>query len=358
MNKLAIGLSSSLLMTCCSAESPAPPGQELQIDFSTGREVVSDWQYGFREIAAVDHDRGLLYVVDASEPLAAMAFSLEDGTLMGTYGGQEGDGPGELRSLEALAAASDGVLVGGGGHVNHWASVGELAGVWRPDAPGTPSVCSWRDAAAVPLPGGVLRQDADGSGRVAGDGRTGKTIVAKDMEESLTASSLFGTSKLVCIDDVAYILDERLTGHSLDGQTFEVPIPFALEESSRRRRESTRVSVPGSTRDYRVFVHPYSGLFHDGEGNLVVTLQGSRIAGAVIDPVTRCQSILLDTEPGRSSRRVMGMYRDSVLAAENAVTEQTINGVATRVVDPGAHVIALRPLRHMSGEPCPGRSAP
>lgn len=62
----------------------------LEIDHSSGREVVNDWTYGFREFVAVDRDRGLVYVVDASDPLAVMAFAVADGTLVGTFGGGEG----------------------------------------------------------------------------------------------------------------------------------------------------------------------------------------------------------------------------------------------------------------------------
>ena len=60
--------------------------QRLEIDHSSGREVVNDWTYGFREFVAVDRDRGLVYVVDASDPLAVMAFAIADGTLVGTLG--------------------------------------------------------------------------------------------------------------------------------------------------------------------------------------------------------------------------------------------------------------------------------
>ena len=49
------------------------------------------------EVMAVDHVQRLIYVSDLSDPFAVLALSIEDGSLRGTYGAGEGDGPGELR---------------------------------------------------------------------------------------------------------------------------------------------------------------------------------------------------------------------------------------------------------------------
>ena len=195
-----------------------------------------------------------------------MAFSLDDGALVGTFGGTEGEGPGELQHMSAAIAAA----------------------------------------------------------------------------------RLFSASQMACVGDVAYVLDEHLTGYSLDGRTFAVPIPAELAERSQQIREAVRNSRGGG------FRHPYSGLFDDGNGNLVITLWPSDVAGAVIVPETGCHSILLDTEPQRMSRRLAGMYRDSVVVFGNQTDVQMIDGKRTTVTYAGeAFMIALRPLQPAGGEPCP-----
>ncbi len=336
-------------LACRGDEQTMSPLLRLEIDHSSGRQIVSRWEHGFRGIAALDHERGLVYVLDASDPLAITAFSVEDGSVVGSYREREGESSGELRDIQSLAASSDGVLAADGLRINRWDSEGSLASVWTPDVRRIPSVCWWMDEPAVPFPMGVLRRDSEGSGTVHGVGRAGKGFDAP--EEAGYASSLFAASRLACIDDIAYVLDERLTGYSLDGRTFELPIPSELEEASLRRRESTRMIVPGSESETEPFVQPYSGLFDDGEGNLVVTLWASETAGAIIDPRTGCQSIILDSKPQRASRRLIGIYRDSVLVAGSSVLERLVNGVRTRIVDPNAYGIALRPLRAADGKP-------
>ena len=335
-------------LACRGDEQTMSPLLRLEIDHSSGRQIVSMWEHSFREIATLDHERGLVYVLDASDPLAITAFSVEDGSVVGSYREREGEGSGELRGIQALAVSSHGVLTADGMRINRWDSEGSLASVWTPDVRRIPSVCWWMDEPAVPLPMGVLRRDSDGSGTVHGEGRARKGFEVP--EEAGYASSLFAASRLVCIDDTAYVLDERLTGYSLDGRTFELPIPSQLKEASLRRRESARVIVPGSG-ETEPFVQPYSGLFDDGEGNLVVTLWASETVGAIIDPRTGCQSIILDSKPQRASRRLIGMYRDSVLVAGSSVLERLVNGVRTRIVDPNAYGIALHPLRAADGKP-------
>ena len=321
--------------------------QRLQIDHSSGREIVNEWDFGFREIAAIDHQKGLIYVVDASEPLGVMAFSLDDGALVGVYGGTEGEGPGELQHMVAVAAASDGVLVSDHARVNHWSLAGDLAGVWRP-GPSIPSICNLMDEPTVPLQGGVLRRNADGTDVVLGTVKDRNIVVGENMSAAIAAARLVMASHMACIGDVAYVLDEHLTGYSLDGRTFAVPIPAELAERSQQIREAVRNSQGGG------FRYPYTGLFDDGNGNLVVTLWPSDVAGAVIAPETGCHSILLDTEPQRASRRLAGIYRDSVVVFGNQTDVQMIDGKRTTVSYAGeAFMIALRPLRPAGGEPCP-----
>lgn len=50
----------------------------------------------------IDDEAGWIYTVDFADPLAATVFSLIDSTLVATFGGGEGDGPGEFRQMRAL----------------------------------------------------------------------------------------------------------------------------------------------------------------------------------------------------------------------------------------------------------------
>ena len=63
--------------------------QRLRIGHSAGREIISDSMRSMRiDNAFIDHGRGIIYVEDAEHPVAAMAFSLEDGRLIGVYAGR------------------------------------------------------------------------------------------------------------------------------------------------------------------------------------------------------------------------------------------------------------------------------
>ena len=74
-------------------------GQErVEIVPDEGRIVLGGIEWGLsEEVMAVDHVRRLIYVNDLSDPFAVLALSIEDGSLRGTYGAGEGDGPGEWR---------------------------------------------------------------------------------------------------------------------------------------------------------------------------------------------------------------------------------------------------------------------
>ncbi len=300
--------------------------QRFEIDHASGRTVVNNGEYAFRETASIDHQAGLIYVVDASEPLAAMAFSIADGTLLGTLGGRQGEGPGELRDLVAVAAIAGGVVVADHTRVIRWRLDGSLADVWTPNGPPIPSLCSLQDAPAVPLPGGVIRRKRDGPDFVLGPGKVGTSITGADLESAQAAAFLYGVSKTACIDSVAYVLNERLTAFSMEGAILELPIPAEMEEASKRAREAARRQGPGR------FLHPYSGLYGDGEGNLLITRWAASIPGARVDPATGCYSLLLDNQPLRSSRRLVGIYQDSAVVLESPTSVQTINGKPRTVV--------------------------
>lgn len=322
---------------------PVQAQERLVMDLEAGRRIVDDWTYGFRPFSATNHQDGLLFVFDLSDPLVAMAISLADGTVVGRYGRGKGEGPGELRQLTDVAETPDGVLVSDGTRVNHWHLDGTLIGSYRPSGHGTAgtmSLCSLRGQPVVPERGAILKRDSTGAWRAVGPGQ----LLPGTFK-------LSAGSDIACFGDVAYTLYERIGGYTLDGEAFEVPIPPELQEASRRWRE--RIKPPA-------IPFPYGGLSHDGEGRLFIAtpeMGPGDVAGGIIDPQTGCYKVVIDPDPRtRRLRRVMGIYRDSVLVAGSEVTERVINGVRRKVIDPSsAHVIALRPLRPDGGEPCSAR---
>ena len=322
---------------------PLQAQERLVIDLESGREIVNDWTYGFRPFAATNHEDGLLFVFDLGDPLVALAISLADGTVVGRYGNGQGEGPGELRQLTDVSATTDGVLVADGTRVNYWQLDGTLIGSYSPSLPGTAGtikVCSLGDQPVVPVRGAILRRDSTGSWRPVGPG----PLLPGTFKS-------FAGSHIACFGDVAYVLYERLGGYTLEDGAFEVPIPPEIEEASRRWRERSRPpAIP----------FPYGELTHDGKGSLFIVtphMGPGNVVGGIIDPTTGCYKVVIDPDPRtRRLRRVMGIYRDSVIIAGSEVTERVMDGVRRRVIDPGsAHVIALRPLRPDGGEACSGR---
>ena len=325
---------------------PLQAQERLIIDLDSGREIINDWTYGFRPFAATSHDDGLLYLFDLGDPLVAMAVSLADGTVVGTFGRGEGEGPGELRQLMDVAAATDGVLVSDGSRVNYWRLDGTLVGSYSPSVPGTmgtPKVCVLGDQPVVPVRRGILVRETGGSWTVVGRGGF--------LPGTFSGSA---ASHIACFGDVAYLLYERLGGYRLDGSAFEVPIPPEVEEASRRWRDNIRRPA---------IAIPYAGLTHDGKGRLFIAtpqMGPGNVVGALIEPATGCYKVITDPDPRtRRLRRVIGVYRDSIMVSGSEIVERVIDGVRARVVNAGnAHMIALRPLRYVGGEPCPPNGAP
>lgn len=314
--------------------------QRVEIDHSSGRQIVNDWLYGFREFATIDYDRGLVYVVDASDPLAAMAFSVADGTLVGTFGGGQGEGPGELQGMVTTSVAPEGVLVSDYKRVNYWGLDGDLIAVWGPQVPGVTDVCALGDHMVVPLPGGALARTPQGREIVLGEGRTGRVLMwdgesQPQEQQALDFVLTFMRTLAVCMHDWVYTLsDHRLVGYSLSGARKEVALPAELLEAGKRRGG-----------------RPYT-LFSDGAGSLVVAMWMSPLAAAVIDPKTGCHSIVVDPKPA-TSHRLAAIYKDSALVLESPPTPTIVEGKPTRVVYAGeASIISLRPLVPAGGVPC------
>ena len=161
-------------------------------------------------------------------------------------------------------------------------------------------------------------------------------------------SSIYGATHTACVDGKAYVLDERLTGYTLDGRTTSIPLHEELEQASRSWRENLRRGAIG---------HPYSGLHDAGTGQLLVVLPRfarGALFGAAIDPETGCHAFIMAPDPTtRRTHRLIGMYGDSAVVAESVVNERDVNGVPTPVLETGASTIALYPLRPAYGTPCP-----
>ena len=320
--------------------TPLRSQQRMEVDLENGRTVIGGPEYDFRGFAAVDRERRIVYVVDAVEPLGVMAISLDDGSQIAIYGGGEGEGPGELRTLRSVSVSPEGILVSGGGVVNHWSREGGLIGSWRPSMSEWSNFsahCTLRGQPVVPAHDGAVRRTRDGSWEALGR-RPGRSA----------DPSLFMMSQAACVDDVAYVLDEDLTAYPLEGRARSLALPDELEAISRSWREGLRRGATG---------HPYSAMFGTGTGELVVVLprfaRGS-VFGAVIDPETGCHTMLTAPDPVARERHVLlGMYRDSVVVGESYIDEMVIDGVRTPVIYDGTSAVSLRPLRPAGGTPCP-----
>ena len=161
------------------------------MDVEAGRVIIEGVEYDFSRIAAVDHERRIIYVVDAVEPLGVMALSIEDGSRIAIYGGTRGDGPGELRSLRSVSLSPEGVLVSGGGAINHWGREGNFIGSWRPDLSAASRVvgqCMVHGELVVPSMMGAVRRKSDGSWELLGR-RPGGNVGA----------DIFGATRVACV---------------------------------------------------------------------------------------------------------------------------------------------------------------
>ena len=327
--------------------------QRLKIDHATGREIANDSMRAMRtDNASIDHRKGIIYVEDPEHPVAAMAFSLEDGRLIRVYGGKVGDGPGEMRLRYGffMAATDIGILLASGDRVLHFDSAGKLAWDWRPKAARVEGVCVIAGSPVVQQWEGrslALRRRADGSSAAFGQHRW-RDHRAFGSEEKW---NFFGPD-ITCVGDVLYVLDqnEGIFGYAGDGRTFRVPLPGALVAAGERRH-SPLVGEGGGGR--RQWHRPrYERIFHNGDGDLIVLARYRRFVGAVIDPETGCYA-LIEEDEWKKSRVVAGVFRGNAVVFQKATEKRLVDGRTATVIYPGAHTMALRPLKLMGGEPCP-----
>ncbi len=175
----------------------------------------------------MDYGRRLVVVSEAADPLAVTAYSLDDGSALGVFGGgRPGDGPGELTQVNATAVGPDGVFVSGPGRVLYWSWSGDLFHQWRLPVPGTLALCALNGRPAVPaLRKGVVFRGEDGESVALGGEARARTPVSMD-----DVSSYFETL-MTCTDSAAYVLygmHHVLTEYKTGTTTFSWPTMVGL----------------------------------------------------------------------------------------------------------------------------------
>jgi len=352
----------SLISTCALlagalvfGASGASAQNQVEIDHSSGRVVIQDEWRGFGHQYTVDHERRVLYTVDAEEPFSVTTLSLEDGTVRIGVFGKEGEGPGEFRAIEDLAVSPEGLFVSDITlqRVSHWDADGNFQWTWAPPAapPNYTSanylahLCVLDGQPAVPKPEGVRwRTEGGGDSLLVGTGDAAVNLLEEAfLDPSSSENKIVRTmvelsnSKIACIGSTAYVQKRnRLFGYTTDGGSFEVTIPATLAEVAEKGQDRSRV---GS------FVSWYTDMSHDGAGNLVLTKWPRRVAGAIVDPKTGCYTIVFDNKSVRVVRDFLGVHRDSALVSYRHREERVVDGKRVQVSMPTSYMVALRPLR-------------
>ena len=321
----------------------------MELDLEAGRDIVGGSEHQFRAFGAVEYDRRLVYAVEALDPLAAAAYSLDDGAIVATYGGKKGEGPGELVLVQGVAMSPEGVFVAGRGVVNHWALSGELLYQWRPVAPSVRALCSLAGQPAVIGPEGVVVRADDG----ASVERRGAALG--------TAWETLSGIRMACADAVAYVLaNHAISAYSPEGGVRQIPVPPEVEDIARKR-EATRLPEYPTGR-----FAPYGRMVTTADGRLFVASTHPEIAGAIVDPATGCYE-LLKTDPVPGGRHVLGLMADSLIFVDivsEPATElvdgkwqtvtRNVGGRTLPVHSRSPRSIAMRPLRLVSGQRCGG----
>lgn len=318
----------------------------LEIDPDAGRDVINDdWRAIsiVKRYTAVDHHRSILYVRDAEEPEGVMAFSLVTGRWLRTYPAPTGDGPGELRrGIASLVAGTDGGLyVSGQLRVLQFDSAARFASSWQPRAPPRNAVCDFGGAPAIPTLGGVIRRGPGGEDQSIGAGAlAGHEIRASTVEEGIAEARKLSSAKLSCTDRAAYVVLSFESGpdsvlvYTRDGREGRLDLPTDFAEGltpwNRRLTPST-----------------------DGRGNIVLAGRDTEVPGAIVDPESGCYAVLRHRQP-TIYHQFMGIFRDSALVYHRDREETTEDGKKVVKLYSEARQVSLRPLRRVSGDPCPG----
>ncbi len=353
MTKMRIGRGIAVAVALAVGAAATAAQQVLDVDMDAGRELAGGAEYSFRGDPIMDYGRRLVLVSEAADPLAVTAYSLEDGSVRAVFGGgRAGDGPGELTQVDATAVGPEGVYVAGGGRVLYWSWQGALLHQWKPSTPLTIDLCALRGRPAVPLQhGGLVFRDDDGESVVLdGEARTEMDWTGvRTNEEAFRVIHAYHSNMMACNDSAAYVLagaSHALTEHKVGAEPRWVPMPPELVEAARMRmnRSSESHFFPG-----------YRDLFLAEDGRLVITTFG-HWAGVVVDPATGCYALMRNRN-APVGWSYAGMFGDSVVTLEGSRQPTTgmVDGQRRAVYSTEETHIFVRPVRPVSGEPCPPR---
>ena len=330
---------------CSGVASDLASQQVLEVDIDAGRELAGGVEYLFSN-GVVDYDRRLVLVVEAADPLAVTAYSLDGGAVQGVFGGgQPGDGPGELTQLYATAVGPEGIFVSGPRRVLYWSWSGTLLHQWAPTAPSTNELCSFKGRPAVTLQKGLVYRGDDGeSVAVGGEARLW-------LDQSAAPGDAFRMVRLTlmtCSDSAAYVLDgynHVLTEYKTGVEPRLVAMPAELVEAARERlaQSSENHYYPG-----------YNKIFLADDGRLVMTTAADGLAGAVVDPQTG-RYALLKQKRLSGGQSYVGMFGDSIVTLESSrepARTRMVDGRDVRVFYGDKTHIFVRPRRRTEGEPC------
>lgn len=322
--------------------------QVLEVDIDAGRELAGGVEYLFSN-GVMDYDRRLVLVVEGADPLAVTAYSLDDGSVQGVFGGgQPGDGPGELTQLYATAVGPEGIFVSGPRRVLYWSWSGTLLHQWAPTSPSTNQLCAFNGRPAVRLPKGLVYRGDDGeSVAVGGDASAGL-----DFSAGLDVLHAETLALMACVDSAAYVLDgyrHVLTEYKTGAEPRLVAMPAEFVEVARKRMEIS----PSGGNSFRL-TRGYDALFSADDGRLVITTSAEEMAGAVVDPSADCYALLKQKRvPGVQS--YVGVFGDSIVTLESSrepARTRMVDGREVRVFYGDKTHVFVRPLRRAEGEPC------
>lgn len=347
--------------------SLADAQQILEVDYSVGRIIVDDELRAMNSVVlAVDRKGAVLYVEDREDPEGVMAFSLETGEWLRTISTRTGGGPYELtQGKTGIAVAPRGGLhVAGVLRVITFDSLGAPLGHWQPRAPESKMVCDFAGAPAVPTQGGVVRRGPEGQDQGIGPNvLEGRVIATAVREEAWAVSDGIWNARIACSGETAYVVrsydqaPDSVFAYHLDGREGRVDVPaeYADERPGCRRQvmdPAGRVidDTPCPTWNQRL----YPSL--DDRGNVVLLGSDANTPGAIVDPRSGCYAVIRAAEPDATLRPAT-VYRDSVLVLRRESGREEVDRNERRVtvmVYGTANRVSLHPLRHVSGEPCPG----
>lgn len=340
--------------------------QVLVIDHENGRDVINDDERAISSWGlTVDHRRGELYVRDREEPDGIMVFSVETGEWLGTYHIPIGEGPREVRkrgpNFGPFAVSSSGEFyILGQRKVLHLDSQGDYASHWLPISPNFRAICDFGGQPTISIQGGLRRRGPNGQdetigSRVVEGGYSWLTLPGSNEHESL----MWQGARLACTEDAAFVVlpnreeqwqtisptQRTATYRSIGPDSIFV---YSLDGEEGRLRVSTEFMDLDEHIWYKNLKPSISG-----NGNLVLAGGDADVPGAVIDPESGCYAVLRNEE-APPYRQFLGIYADSALIFHRDRVEENRDGQRYVTLYADARQISLRPLRRVSGEPCPG----